>query len=113
MIEHYTECFEGFPPPGELSAKKLARRTDPETSKEAAERIKPHLGELHRWAQSCVQEAPGLTQRELGAKFCATDPRRIGRRLNECELLGLVKRGVARKCSISGRMADTWYPTTE
>lgn len=109
MTEEFTECFEGFPPPGD-TVKKLVRRTDPETSKEAAEVVIPHLGELHRWAQACVQESPGLTQRELGAKYCPTDPRKIGRRLNECELLKLVKRGEPRKCSISGRTAETWYP---
>ena len=36
MSEVFTECFEGFPPPGD-PAKKLVRRTDPPTAKRAAE----------------------------------------------------------------------------
>ena len=108
--EHYTECFEGFPPPGEITPKKLARRADPETSKEAAEVIVPHLVGLHQWAVECVRKSPGKTSRELAVEYCPTDPRTINRRLGECERLKLVRRGKARTCTVSGRSAAVWYP---
>jgi hypothetical protein len=98
---------ENDPPP---DPRKLARASDPETSHEAAESIAGDVGELQRWAAACVAEAPGLTQRELGVRFCPDDLRRIGRRLNECAGLGLVRRGEKRPCSISGRSAETWWP---
>lgn len=88
----------------------LARRGDPETSKQAGREIIPAINALRAWAAECVRVAPGKTQRELGAEFCPDDPRRIGRRLNECEEIGLVRRGPARKCSISGKRAATWWP---
>jgi hypothetical protein len=88
----------------------LARATDPETSHEAARTVAAAVGELQEWAAACVRQSPGLTQRELGALYCPTDPRKIGRRLAECERLGMVRRGVARVCSVSGRRAETWWP---
>jgi hypothetical protein len=88
----------------------LARKADPETSKAAGRAAGKRLTRLHRWAVRCVAETPGLTQRELGAKHCPDDPRRIGRRLAECDRLGLLVRGPARKCSVSGKRAETWWP---
>lgn len=88
----------------------LARRNDPLTSKIAGHEIVPSVADLHKWAAECVERSPGLTQRELGVKYCPDDLRRIGRRLNECEKLGLVRRGQTRACSISKRRADTWWP---
>ncbi len=88
----------------------LARTDDPETSHLAAAEIVPHLADLHRWAVECVTQSPGQTQRELGATYCPTDPRKIGRRLNELERIGRLRRGTERPCTISGRMAETWYP---
>lgn len=90
----------------------LARPADPATSHEAADAIRPVLGRLHEWTVRCVTETPGRTQRELGARYCPDDPRRIGRRLAECERLGLLRRGAVRKCSVSGRNAETWWPNT-
>lgn len=89
----------------------LARRTDPETSKAAARQLTLfELRDLRKWAADCVRKSPGLTQRELGDQYCPSDLRKIGRRLAECEKKGLVRRGPARKCSITGRSAETWYP---
>lgn len=93
-----------------VEPKELARATDPATSHQAAAEIAPALGELQEWAAACVRESPGLTQRELGARYCPEDLRKIGRRLAECDTLGLVRRGEARACSITGRKAQTWWP---
>lgn len=106
--EHHAEpaCTE----PPEVTPEQLARRDDPDTSKEAAHEIMPSIARLHEWAADCVKRSPGLTQRELGRKYCADDLRRIGRRLAECERIGLVRRGDSRPCSISNKKADTWWP---
>lgn len=97
--------FAGLP-----SNQPLARKADPVTSHIAASDIIQSLAELHRWARKCVLEAPGLTQRELGAKYCPLDLRKIGRRLNEIEKAGWVRRGMKRHCSVSGKLAETWWP---
>lgn len=86
----------------------LARATDPQTSKDAAEAIRGELAELHRWTVECVTKSPGLTQAELAEIYCATDPRRIGRRLSELVKLGLLRVGETRKCTRTGRAAQTW-----
>lgn len=97
-------------PPPPLFASALARATDPETSKAAARAIIPHLSKLHAWTTECVQKSPGKTSRELAALYCPTDPRTINRRLGECEARQSVIRGAERACTISGRMAETWWP---
>lgn len=88
----------------------MARIADPETSHAAAEAIQAKLPELHRWTVQCVRETPGLTAGELGQRWCATDPRKIGRRLHECEEMGWLRRGPSRNCSKSGRSCETWWP---
>ena len=104
------DMFRDYAPEPADEGRYLHRRGDPDTSAEAARDIVENLAELHRWTVACVRSAPGLTQRELGAKFCPTDPRKIGRRLNECEKAGLVRRGPPRTCTVSGRQAETWFP---
>lgn len=91
-------------------AKALARRADPESSQESAEEILRRLGQRQRHALECVRKKPGLTQLELGREFPSSDPRAVGRRLNELEREGLLVRGEARKCSVSGKRAQTWWP---
>ena len=102
----FDNCADDCPDP----AKPLYRRGNPETSREAAESAVPTLGERQRWAAECVRQRPGLTARELAAVYCPDDPKRIDRRLGECEKLRTVRRGDPRTCSRSGRRAATWYP---
>lgn len=107
------DLFDPEPAAALPDARPLARRSHPATSHAAAREIVSVVAQLQRWAANCVRSAPGLTQRELGARFCPDDLRRIGRRLNECAELGLVRRGQVRKCSISGRSAETWWPVED
>ena len=95
---------------GDTKPAPLARDADPVESKIAAAQIQESLGDLQAWAAECVKKSPGKTAMELAQLYCITDPRKIGRRLGECEKLGLVKRGEARECSITRRMAATWQP---
>lgn len=87
----------------------LFRSTDPDTSRLAAESIAPKLPCLRDWTAECVRQTPHKTQRELGAIHCPEDLRKIGRRLNECVRLELVRLGVPRKCTVTGKMAQTYY----
>jgi hypothetical protein len=88
-----------------------AKNTDPETSHEAAEFI---TSSGKRTAQqqltaTAVGLHPGLTSLEL-AKRCRMCRYLLARRLSECEAAKQVRRGPARKCSVSGRRAHTWFP---
>ena len=96
-------------PPRTPSGRRLARKDGPETSRLAAEAIAGSVGELQRWAVRCVTESPGLTARELAQRYCPSDPRRIGRRLGEAAVAGLLRRGPARVCMVSGHKADTGH----
>lgn len=90
--------------------KRLRRNTDPIESHLAAYEMCPHLGKLQRWVADCVRRSPGRTAKELAAIYAPDDPPKIHRRLSECEELGLVVRGVARRCNRTGRLAATWWP---
>ena len=100
------DCTEG--PEGERY--RPARRADPDTSKEAADKIMPNITEQRAWVVECITETQGLTSNELSVEHCPGNERKIGRRLCECERLGLIRRGPARKCGETGFRAATWYP---
>ena len=65
------------------------------------------------WAFQCLVKTPGLTQAELGRAHSPTDPRKIGRRMIECERFGLAIRGEKRGCSVSGKTSVTWWPVVK
>ena len=88
----------------------LARTTDPSTSKEAAEEVAKRLTDARRYAYEAVVAQPGCTANELANQADDLDTRRIGRRLNELEKAGVVRRGPVRRCRISGRKGATWEP---
>lgn len=90
--------------------KVFSRGDGPSTSSEAAEELVAKLPEARRHALEAVRQYPGSTVKELADKTGDDDNRRIGRRLNELEKAGIIRRAPARKCSISGRRAATWYP---
>ena len=88
----------------------LARSEDPIESKLAASQIEETVADLQAWAVQCVKDHPGKTAMELSVLYEQTDSRKIGRRLGECEKLGLIRRGESRECSITKRRAATWVP---
>lgn len=85
-----------------------ARSTDPGTSHRAAEEIRSSLGELIHTAANLVSRYPGSTATELAQHGGYPDPRVINRRLSEAEKVGLIRRGEARICRVTGRRALTW-----
>ena len=97
----------------------LSGRTDPETSRDAAKRAEPRIGNLQRWALDLVRRYPGQSCPELAtwatkeSNFPGPYEREhervrqaCGRRLNELEKAGLIRRdGTRDGCSL-------WWPVT-
>lgn len=98
--------FMGDPP----RLVKLARRTDPETSKKAARAVAKTLGARQRWALEVVRRyGGGLTATEMSSREEIGDPRVLNRRLSELCVLGLVRRGASRPCGVTGQSAATYW----
>lgn len=93
-----------------------ARRTDPETSREAAEAV--HSDGSLTAARMAVLQAlrrfPGSTSRELSER-AGLDRHDVARRLPELERLGFVQKGEPRVCSASAKRlrAVTWQARVE
>ena len=89
----------------------IARTRDPQTSHQATRHITGTGARAaqQQMAQKAVEQYPGLTSLELAQRttLCRF---MLARRLPEIEPTGAVRRGQARRCSKSGRMAATWYP---
>lgn len=88
---------------------RIARATDPETSRLAADEITRSGARDAQAAEVLrrLREHPGSTSMELAG--LGLDRYAIARRLPELERLGLVRRGDARTCQ-TGRLALTWWP---
>jgi len=91
----------------------LARKTDPETSKQAAREIAPALGELHKQVVDALRGNGGVTATELSQRMGVGDPRRFNRRLPELVRSGVVVKGQERACRVTGRNAATYWLTEE
>lgn len=88
-----------------------ARRTDPESSHQAAEihTLSGKRGAQQDQAAAAVRQFPGCTSFELAMRT-HMDRYMLARRLPECELAGRVRRGVQRACTVTGRLAMEWLP---
>ena len=89
-----------------------ARRADPESSHAGAAH---HTRSGKRGAQqdqaaAAVRQFPGCTSFELAMRT-HIDRYMLARRLPECEVGGRVRRGIQRRCGVSGRLAMEWVPT--
>jgi hypothetical protein len=89
--------------------KPKARRTDPQTSQEAAERFDPTA---HRaMIFTGIVAHPGLTCAEL-AQHIGLGYFQISKRMKEIEKMGLIVPGETRICSVNGSRMRTWNPVT-
>ena len=87
-----------------------ARRTDPRTSHEAAERV-TQSGVRQNQARivlAAVHMSPGLTSAELAERL-SVNRQMPARRLPELKTAELVEQGPIRKCTIAGKNAVTWW----
>lgn len=108
MIGQTADLFGETPP-------RIARRRDPRTSKQAAVHYaKTNLGNDQTTMLELIRECPGMTAGEYGqilmsrgvAAIKAT--RMPGRRIPELRKAGKIVISAERKCSISGRRAQTY-----
>ncbi len=88
-----------------------ARRTDPQSSHAAARHITRtgKRGAQQDQAAAAVRQYPAHTSFEL-ALLTDLDRYMLARRLPECETGGRVRRGVMRRCTVTGRLAMEWLP---
>jgi len=88
-----------------------ARNSDPVTSHLAAEEITASGKRAHQQHQAvaAVRANPGCTSFELALK-CDLDRYMLARRLPEVVLAGLVRKGEPKHCSVTGRLALSWWP---
>lgn len=90
-----------------------ARRTDPATSHEAAERVESSgTAKAHQAIiAAAVKEHPGLTAGEL-PQHCGLLYEHVHKRLSEIERLGHIKRGPTRACTVrrGNPVVLTWWP---
>ena len=84
-----------------------ARRSDPETSHLAAERVKVSAKAHRAVIVAAIRRRPGMTYREI-AEAVGLDPVAVGRRLVECERAGEARPGAA--VEFSGSPMRTWWP---
>lgn len=89
----------------------VARNTDPETSHAAGEAVTAS-GQRHAQRAQVLaglREAPGVTSFEL-AEITGLDRYVVARRLPDCRTAGEAQVGIKRRCTISGKTAQTWWP---
>lgn len=89
-----------------------ARKSDPETSKLAAEQIESSKkAEAHRnIIVSLVRQYPGSTTGELSVHTPELTHPQIWRRMAELEEMNLVIHGDKRLCKVNRTLCRPWYP---
>lgn len=95
--------------------RRLSHRNDPDTSRQAAALVdSTGTRDNHITAiVSAVRRHPGRTSAEL-AQITGLERHEAARRTADAEHRGLIRKGPARKCSLSHRAAVTWcMPLTE
>ena len=83
------------------------RATDPVTSFEAAEAIKPVVSDHHRIILECLQEYGALGKDGISART-KLDGNQVARRLNEMQKIGLIHLTGKTVKSDSGRNEREW-----
>lgn len=89
-------------------ARRLARRDDPGTSKQAAREVAVALGERQRETLEALRRHPGMTATELARAEGHGDPRVYNRRLPELRDAGRAEITGVRRCRVTGKSASVW-----
>jgi predicted transcriptional regulator len=100
----YKRIFKTMFPLGEFPR---VRSTDPVTSFEAAEAIKPVVEDHHKIIQACLQEYGALGKDGI-AGLTNLDGNQVARRLNEMKVIGLIELTGKMVRSNSGRNEREW-----
>ena len=89
----------------------IARKSDPASSHLAAAEVTASGKRQQQIGLviDLVRKFPGLTSMEL-AGMSGEDRYMIARRLPEALTAGAIRKGEQRTCSVTGRLALTWWP---
>lgn len=89
----------------------IARAKDPESSHRAAAEITDSGARSHQLAQTIaeVRAFPGRTSQEL-SDITGLERYMLARRLPDGVTAGALRKGEQRTCSVTGRLALTWWP---
>lgn len=89
----------------------IARSSDPESSHRAANEITASGRRQQQIAMviDMVRKFPGMTSMEL-AGMTGEDRYVLARRLPEAVTAGAIAKGQQRPCSVTGKLALTWWP---
>ncbi len=88
-----------------------ARRSDPSTSKAAADELLAdpnRLGKLQRRARALVKKYPDHTAREISEAVGDADPATTRRRLSEIARAGWIEVVARRKCRVTGKVVAVY-----
>ena len=96
--KYFDRIFPDFP---------RVRATDPLTSFEAAEAIKPVASQHHQIILECLQEHGALGKDGI-ASLTKLDGNQVARRLNEMKIIGLIELTGNTVKSNSGRNEREW-----
>jgi hypothetical protein len=111
LFEHSPLPLNQYGYPIEQAADRLARSSDPETSRSAAKKIACSVTQLAAAAAEIVRKYPGRTGAELDRLAGCEVKRTVSKRLADAaDKFGLISRGPKRQCSIGGNEAITWLP---
>ena len=101
-------------PPTHRADAALSHRGDPETSRQAADRLTQsgRLTGQRKAVMEALHECDGSTHAELGA-FMGVHWLTPARRLPELERMGFVHKGEARICRVKGSRCTTWWLVEE
>lgn len=92
--------------------RQLARRSDPITSHEAAERVKEFAAGHHKMILDCLKEHGPLSPDQIATKI-RLDKFQICRRLPELQRAGLAQPNGETRRSASGRNERVWCAINE
>lgn len=100
-------CHRGGLPP-------IARKTDPNTSHQAAEAITKNgqRGSQCKDIFDAIQAKPGSIPGEIAAKIGLLS-HEVTKRIHDLEVKGLVVPGTERRWAGSGKNQRSWWPTSK
>jgi hypothetical protein len=92
---------------------RVARKSDPKTSKDAAEEIKPKIGQLQvAFLAALTAIGKPATANEVGAKAVAMglagNAESVRKRAAEVERVRMIKVVGIQRCGVTGKLAEAW-----
>jgi hypothetical protein len=95
----------------------LSRQSDPVTSQVAAEEVRPKIGQLQQaFLAALAAIGKPATANEVGARAVAMglagNAESVRKRSAEVERAGMIRVVGIQRCSVTGKLAESWQPTS-